>query len=102
MFLYILHVNTSKNKQDNTFCQDLLVFISGLFVVISTFCDENNIEFEMSIMGYCPISRDSEPMKLRHLRRFTCSIYLLDIISLILLVSTLKVLNAALVRVSPM
>ena len=39
-----------------------------------TFFDENNIEFEISIMGYCPISRDSEPIKLSHLRRFTCSI----------------------------
>ena len=30
----------SKNKQDNTFCRDLFVFISGLFVIIS---EENNI-----------------------------------------------------------
>ena len=31
-------------------------------------------EFEISIIGYSPISRDSEPIKLHHLRRFTCSI----------------------------
>ena len=26
-------------------------------------------------MEYCPISRGSEPIKLHHLRTFTCSIY---------------------------
>ena len=26
----------------------------------------------ISLIKYCPISRDSEPIKLRHLRRFTC------------------------------
>ena len=36
------------------------------------------IEFEISIMGYCPISRESEPIKLRHIRGFTCTyIYLI-------------------------
>ena len=32
-------------------------------------------EFEISISGYCPITRDSEPMKLCHPRTFMCSIY---------------------------
>ena len=32
-------------------------------------------EFEISIMRYCPISRDNKPIKLHHLKRFTCSIY---------------------------
>ena len=39
-------------------------------------------EFEISIMGYYPISRDSEPIKLRHVRRFTCSIYYYYILQL--------------------
>ena len=127
----------SKNKQDNTFCRNLFVFISGLFVNKTSFCKQDNKmsqfhcftccfinnklilpwktrrpycvalfvflwmafcwiyfifssetlakqdilrwkqypEFEMSIMGYRPISRDSEPIKLRYLRMFMCSLY---------------------------
>jgi hypothetical protein len=50
----------SKTKQDNTFCRDYLVFTGGLFVFIITTVTQYP-EFEISIMGYCPISRDSEP-----------------------------------------
>ena len=82
VLLYTTHIH-SKNYQDNTFFRDLFVFISGLFVFISVtrrpssdiLCWKQYPEFEISVMGYCSISRDSEPIKLRHVWRFTYSIY---------------------------
>ena len=61
----------SKHKQDNT--------LSGC---ICFYRDETTVmwwkqhpRFEISVTGYSPISRDSQPIKLRHLWTFTCSIY---------------------------
>ena len=56
-------------------------------------------EFEISIMGYCPISRDSEPIKLSHFRRFTCSI-LIYIIYIIIIIIIHFIYNALYIQES--
>ena len=86
VLVYTIHEH-SKNKQDNTFSQDLFIFISGLFVFISrhfamktiTWMKKMKIlrwkqQYWDRIIGYCPVSRDSEPIKLRHLMKVMCSI----------------------------
>ena len=49
--LYILHT-TPKIKKYNTFCRDLFVYL--LATTITQYP-----KFEISIMGYCPISREA-------------------------------------------
>ena len=71
--LYILPVNTLKINK--------ITLIAGIYLFLLAWRDDRHARwkqypaFEISIMGHCLISRDSEPTKMHHLRRFTCSLY---------------------------
>ena len=77
--LTIYYTWTPKNK-DNILA-GIYLFLLAVYLFLLAWRDDRHTrgnqypEFEIAIMGYCPISRDSKPIKLHHLRRFTCSIY---------------------------